>query len=149
MIKEDEKRLFRALITEKNRDQRNEILDNTGIPEKRLSFILIKWSGRNIWSYGVHEFGGWFEEDGFADPKNLPWLLELIGTPQRPARMIIPSFMEHSIGKTIKYQDKIVGIVLEVRPLTFDAPGYLEAVAEMFTDDLPTTLPPNISIAFH
>jgi hypothetical protein len=78
MIKEDEKRLFRALITEKDRDQRNEILDNTGIPEKRLSFILIKWSGRDIWSYGTHEFGGWFEEDGFMDEKNRPWLLELI-----------------------------------------------------------------------
>lgn len=148
MIKDDEKRFFRALMEKRQEPTIGgpnaiEIAEQLGIPEKRAYFILDKWGGkRDIWSYGTNPRGGWFEYESFAKPENRMWLREMIGTLQQPAKMMIPSFMEHSIGKTIRYQDKIAGIIMEVRPLTFDAPGYLEAVAEMFTDDFPTTLPP-------
>jgi hypothetical protein len=155
MIKDDEKRFFRELMEKRQAPEIDapnaiEIAEQLGIPEKRAYFILDKWSGaRDIWNYGTNPRGGWFEAESFAKPENRAWLLELIGTPQRKAKMIIPSFMADSIGSVIKYQDKIVGIILDVRPMTFDAPGYLEAVAEMFTDDLPAALPPATSVSFH
>lgn len=33
-----------------------------GIPERRLQYILWKWSGKGWWNWGVCVEGGWFED---------------------------------------------------------------------------------------
>lgn len=32
-----------------------------GIPEKRLYYLLDKWTGNGWWEWGVNQAGGWFE----------------------------------------------------------------------------------------
>ena len=37
-----------------------------GMPEKRLYYILLKWSNRDLWDYGVNARWGWFTSKGLA-----------------------------------------------------------------------------------
>lgn len=32
-----------------------------GIPEKRLYYLLDKWTGKGWWEWGMNQAGGWFE----------------------------------------------------------------------------------------
>lgn len=97
MIKEDEKRLFAELLKEPKRPQgglfwRLMLFEKLGINEKRVDYILEKWSGRGIWDSGVTTRTGWFTfQDGFCDPiraDSLKWFLELSGGWLPPGTML-------------------------------------------------------------
>jgi hypothetical protein len=88
MIKDDEKQLFRALLNEPKGDAgglfwRIALFEQLGINEKRVDYILQKWSGKRIWDSGVTDRTGWFTfTGGFNDPiraEHLDWFLELSG----------------------------------------------------------------------
>lgn len=71
MKKQDEIDLFEFLIycTEKmeikqpGRNLIEEYGKAAGVPINRIGYILSKWDGCGIWSYGVNVMCGWFEKD--------------------------------------------------------------------------------------
>lgn len=48
--------------TSPGRQKVEDIARTIGIPEKRVSYILEKWSGKGWWEYGVNVWCGWFTE---------------------------------------------------------------------------------------
>jgi len=72
MIKKDEVCLFAKLKEQvlkagpsRHVDARH-VAEQIGIPEKRLQYILEKWTDKGWWDYGVSACTGWFTEAGFA-----------------------------------------------------------------------------------
>jgi len=71
-MKEDEKLLLKAL-QKRGRSQERLMEESTltiserlNIPYKRARYICLKWSGKDIYDYGVSWRGGWLTEHGFS-----------------------------------------------------------------------------------
>lgn len=103
-VKDDEKQLFKTLKKygyyeqgygdhvspeeyRKNKRFVDEVARELGIPDKRSYSILMKWSGRGLWNYGVSARTGWFEDTGeypdhhFVERwKNSGWYQELLSS---------------------------------------------------------------------
>lgn len=37
--------------------------ESIGMSTKRMEYLLLKWSDKRWWDYGVSPRGGWFEDD--------------------------------------------------------------------------------------
>jgi hypothetical protein len=77
MIHDDEKQLFQLLWTATPLTHVRRVIVNTSIDEKRVQYILEKWTDRGIWNYGISAFAGWFETD--LSLERLDWFRELSG----------------------------------------------------------------------
>lgn len=87
-MKDDEKMLLRVLQEQTRKAQPNtfpdvlKIVDEIEINGKRASYILLKWSKKNWYDYGVNVMFGWLTKQGLevklpAEPEIVTaWLQE-------------------------------------------------------------------------
>ena len=40
-----------------------QLASEMGMPERRLYYLLDKWSGNGWWDWGMNQAGGWFEPE--------------------------------------------------------------------------------------
>lgn len=75
-MKPDEREFLLLLLKERPRSttcgkDMDAIINQLNMNGKRANSILLKWTDKGWWNYGVSPFGGWFERKGIDAAEQL------------------------------------------------------------------------------